>query len=102
MICAKQKDDSPFPALKLVGSIVTVYDLEGREMAHDSGRAITSIVLRLANADDAADHAMVLRGPVSVGALVVPASVQPAWDAMVSAALMAVYAPPFTNFDFMQ
>ena len=54
--CAKQKEDSPFPPLKLVGRIVPVLDLLGRPMAHDSGRAITSIVLRLAGEGDAADH----------------------------------------------
>ena len=38
---------------------------------------------------DAVDHAAVLREPLYVGALVAPASSQPACDAAVSAALMA-------------
>ena len=51
--CAKQKEDAPFPPLTLAGSVVPVCDLDGREMAYESGRAITSIVLRLATSDDA-------------------------------------------------
>ena len=52
--CAKQKEDAPFPPLTLIGSVVPVCDLNGRELCHESGRAITSIVLRLATSDDAA------------------------------------------------
>lgn len=44
--CAKQKDDQRFPPLTLLGSVVPVHDEYGRPMAHDTGRAITSIVLR--------------------------------------------------------
>ena len=55
--CAKQKEDSPFAPLKLVGRIVAVRHLNGCEMAHESGRVITSIVLRLADDGDVADHA---------------------------------------------
>lgn len=50
--CAKQKDDQKFPPLDLVGHVVPVCDLHGREMAHESGRAITSIVLRIAEPED--------------------------------------------------
>lgn len=68
--CAKQKDDIKFPPLNLVGHLVPVRDLQGHEMVHESGRPITSIVLRPAERDDVekvtekaaqADHATDLK-----------------------------------------
>jgi hypothetical protein len=55
--CAKQKDDGRFPELDLMGCVVPVRDLLGREMAHESGRSITSIVLRMVDNSDAAQEA---------------------------------------------
>ena len=51
--CAKQKEDAPFPSLTLVGSVVPLCNLDGHEMAYESGRPITSLVLRLATSEDA-------------------------------------------------
>jgi AAA domain len=56
--CAKQKDDLKPPALNLAGCVVSVHDLDGREMAHESGRPITSLVLRLADRGDAVGKAV--------------------------------------------
>jgi uncharacterized protein YjhX (UPF0386 family) len=55
--CVKQKDDLRPPKLDLIGCVVPVRDLDGREMAHASGRAITSLVLRLVDGLDAAGKA---------------------------------------------
>jgi AAA domain len=50
--CVKQKDDMRPQPLALVGHVVPVRNAEGYEMIHDSGRPITSIVLRLAEIED--------------------------------------------------
>jgi hypothetical protein len=55
--CTKQKDDLAPPPLKLVGHVVPVRNADGYALIHESGRPITSIVLRLAGHSDVVEHA---------------------------------------------
>ncbi len=53
---AKQKDDCAPPDLELVGHVVPVRHLDGWDMAYESGRPITSLVLRPATPDAIGDR----------------------------------------------
>lgn len=44
--CTKQKDDAEPPPLNVVGHVVTVRNEHGRPLAYESGRNVTSLVLR--------------------------------------------------------
>lgn len=44
--CTKQKDDAEPPPLHLVGHVVPVRDEQGKPLAYESGRSVTSLVLR--------------------------------------------------------
>lgn len=53
--CTKQKDDQrPLP-LELQGCVTPVRNSDGIEMVHESGRPITSLVMRLGSSKDARD-----------------------------------------------
>lgn len=51
--CAKQKDDQRPAQLELVGAVVPIVNDDGVELAHESGRAVTSLVLRAVDGSDA-------------------------------------------------
>ncbi|HXG86741.1 MAG TPA: AAA family ATPase [Vicinamibacterales bacterium] len=55
--CVKQKDDLRPPPLELIAHVVNVCNEDGFEMVHDSGRPITSLVLRPADAGHAQERA---------------------------------------------
>jgi RecA-family ATPase len=70
--CTKQKDDLKPPPLNLIGYVVPVHDLKSRPMLHASGRALTTLLLRVASEDDQKHMAQVaVAAPSKLGQAVI-------------------------------
>jgi len=52
VVCTKQKDDQRPVPLELMGCVIPIYNGHGLQMVHESGRPVTSLVMRLGSSKE--------------------------------------------------